>query len=634
MKIKIVLIMSAIVFILSSISFAEEPIPLSEPVVKDSKEETISLDIKGMDIVDVLKTLAMRSGLNIVVGKNVVGKVTIFLKGVLPRQALDIILLANDLAYEERDGIINVMTGRDYEAIYGEKFLDKKEAFVKKLQYAKATNLVAALNQMKSNIGKVIVDESSNIVVLMDTPDKLTQMKQMLVEIDRPTQSRIFDLNYSNSEKLKTKIEAMLTKNIGSITIDERTNKMVVVDYPEKLEEISKMIGAFDSRTRQVLIDSKIIEITLSDKYQLGIDWEYWIEKNFKIGSAFPLSLTSGNTLTIGTTSTIDEVGEYKSVIQMLDTIGDTRVLSSPRVTALNNEEAKILVGTKDAYITQTTSQSGTGATITAESVNFVDVGIQLYVTPTINQEGFVTMKIKPVVSSATRTNITSGGTVSQIPIVSTSEAATSVMVKDGSTIIIAGLIKDENIKSVNKIPILGDIPLLGNFFKNTSDEVKKKELVIFLTPHILSTALSEAGYKSNTLDFKDSLDYLEEHNKPAADGIRLTPLDTDKGAKKISPGTSQLTYPDYLTSLRQIIAQQSRKILPKYFTGGEVEVSFVLNAKGELKADPQIISATNDSLKDFALKAVKAASPFPPFPQEINKDEESFNIIISYSKE
>ncbi|MEW6009408.1 MAG: secretin N-terminal domain-containing protein [Candidatus Omnitrophota bacterium] len=620
MKIKIFLNLFVIVFILSSVSFAQE--------------ETISLDIKGMDIVDVLKTLAMRSGLNIVVGKNVVGKVTIFIKDVRPRQALDIILLANDLAYEERDGIINVMTSRDYEGIFGEKFLDKKEAFVKKLQYAKATNLVAALNQMKSSIGRIVADEASNIVVLMDTPDKLNQMKQMLLEIDRPTQSRIFDLNYSNSEKLKTKIEGMLTKNIGSITIDERTNKMVVVDYPEKLEEISKMVGAFDSRTRQVLIDSKIIEITLSDKYQLGIDWEYWIKKNIKLGNAFPLSLTSGGTITVGTTTTLDETGEYKSILQMLDTIGDTRVLSSPRVTALNNEEAKILVGTKDAYITQTTSQSGTGATITAESVNFVDVGIQLYVTPIINQEGFVTMKIKPVVSSATRTNITSGGTVSQIPIVSTSEAATSVMVRDGSTIIIAGLIKDENIRTVNKIPILGDIPLLGNVFKNTSDEVKKKELVIFLTPHILSTALSEAGYKDNTTEFKESLEYLEEHNRPAADKIRSIAPDTNKGAKKVREGIGQLTYPDYLASLRQAIARQSSKLLPEDFTDGEVEISFIIDARGQLKSEPEIISATNDSLKDFALKAVKASSPFAPFPKEIEKEQERFDIVISYVKE
>ena len=614
-------------FLAISLSFCLNSYSQDEAQVlipKDTKpQELISLDLKGMDIVDVLKTLAMRSGLNIVVGKNVVGKVTIFLKDVEPRQALDIILLANDLAYEENGNIINVMTNRDYEARYGERFSDLKRVKVVKLKYAKATPLVASLNQIKSQIGKVVVDEGSGIVILMDTPERLTQMAEMLEQIDRPTETKVFDLNYSNSEKLKAKINEMTTKNIGSITIDERTNKIIVVDYPEKIQEISKMVEAFDSQTKQVLIDSKIIEVTLDDHLQLGIDWDYWIKEKFRVENAFPLSLTTGGTLTVGTT-TITTPGQYNAVIEMLDTYGDTQVLSSPRVTAINNQEAKILVGSKEAYITQTTSQAGTGSTITAESVNFVDVGVQLYVTPSINKEGFVTMKIRPVVSSATYKSITSGGTISQIPIVATSEAETSVLVKDGSTIIIAGLIKDEKIKTTKKIPILGDIPLLGNVFKSTDDEVKKKELVIFLTPHILTPNLSET--KESALEFKKSLNMLEEYDKPELD--RILSLDTDK------PGSKDLGYVSYLSRLRRIIAQNSARIVPKEFKPGEVEVSFILTSDGKLKASPQILSATEDSLKGYALSAVISAAPFPPFPSQLQKDEEKFDIVISFVKE
>lgn len=603
-------------------SYSQDEVEVLVP--KDTKpQELISLDIKGMDIVDVLKTLAMRSGLNIVVGKNVVGKVTIFLKDVEPRQALDIILLANDLAYEENGNIINVMTNRDYEARYGEKFSDLKRVKVIKLKYAKAGPLVAALNQIKSQIGKVVVDEGSSIVILMDTPERLSQMAGMLEQIDRPTENKVFDLSYSNSEKLKAKINEMITKNIGTVTIDERTNKIIIVDYPEKIQEISRMVEAFDSQTKQVLIDSKIIEVTLDDHTQLGIDWDYWIREKFRVENAFPLSLTTGGKLTVGTT-TITTPGQYNAVIEMLDTYGDTQVLSSPRVTAINNQEAKILVGSKEAYITQTTSQAGTGSTITAESVNFVDVGVQLYVTPSINKEGFVTMKIRPVVSSATYKSITSGGTVSQIPIVATSEAETSVLVKDGATIIIAGLIKDEKIKTVNKIPILGDIPLLGNVFKKTDDEVKKKELVIFLTPHILTPNLSET--KESAMEFKKSLDMLEEFDKPELD--RILSLDT----KKATAGDSG--YFSYLSHLRRIIAQSSARIAPKEFKPGEVEVSFILTSDGKLKASPQVLSATEDSLKDYALSAVTSAAPFPPFPSQLQKDEEKFDIVISFVKE
>jgi MSHA type pilus biogenesis protein MshL len=609
--------------------FAQGDAPDLNQTIEASQEDKISLDIKGMDIVDVLKTLAMRSGMNIVVGKNVLGKVTIFLKDVKPRQALDIILLANDLAYDEHDGIINVMSGRDYEARYGEKFADLKDIVVVKLQHAKSASVTAALNQIKSQIGKVVVDESSNTVILMDVKGRLDQMRQMLAEIDRPTQTRVFDLDYSNSDKLNTKISEMVTKTIGSVTVDERTNKIVIVDYPEKIEQITKMIEAFDSQTRQVLIDSKIVEITLDDKTQLGIDWDYWIKEHFRINDVFNLGLTTGGTLTLGTT-TITKPNDFKTVIQLLSTIGDTRVLSSPRVTAINNQEAKILVGTKEAYITQTTSQSGTGSTITAESVNFVDVGIQLYVTPTINKKGFVTMKIKPVVSSAVSKDIKSADTVSSVPIVSTSEAETTVMVQDGSTIIIAGLIKDEVNKTVNKIPLLGDIPFLGNLFKNTTNQVKKKELVIFLTPHILSTSLAET--KEVSLEFEESMKFLKEYKKPEPEAIEK--LKTGKnGLIKENEVSLDLSYFEYLSELRKIISEKSGSMLPKDFIPGDVEVAFLLDSNGKLKNYPQIVSSSNDSLKDYALKAVIASSPFPPFPKALAKEEERFDVVISYSK-
>ncbi|MEK9148461.1 MAG: secretin N-terminal domain-containing protein, partial [Candidatus Desantisbacteria bacterium] len=421
------------------------------------------------------------------------------------QDALDIILLSNDLAYEKKGDIINIMTARDYETNYGERFQDKKDVAIVALKYAKATSLLISLNQVKSNIGRVVIDEGSNTVILLDFPEKIKQMKKMVDSMDRPTQTRIFDLNYAASDKIKEQIQEVISKGSGSIKIDARTNKIAITDYPEKLDEIEKIIKAFDEKTSQVLIDSKIIEVKLSDKFEMGIDWDTWLDKNLRIANAFSLSTTTGGKLTVGTT-TIDKMGQYKTIVQLLQTVGETRILSSPRVTALNNQEAKILVGSKEAYITQTTSQAGTGSTITAESVNFVDVGVQLYVTPVINRDGFVTMKIRPVVSSATYKDLTSGGATSQIPIVSTSEAETAVMVRDGTTIIIAGLMKDEKYKTVRKVPVLGDIPLLGAIFRSTSDEVKKTELAIFLTPHILSgAAFKSEPEKENAQDIYKS---------------------------------------------------------------------------------------------------------------------------------
>ena len=162
-----------------------------------------------------------------------------------------------------------------------------------------------------------------------------------------------------------------------------------------------------------------------------------------------------------------------------------TNILSSPSITTVNNKEAKILVGSTQPYVTTTTTTPSSGPTTTAESVNFIEVGVKLYVTPTIHNDDFITMKIKPEVSSVTSSLKTSDN--NEIPIVESSEAETTVLVKDRVTIVIGGLIKEEKVKNTEKVPILGDIPFFGNAFRNESDKVTKTEIVIFLTPRIIS---------------------------------------------------------------------------------------------------------------------------------------------------
>lgn len=445
----------------------------------------ISLAIKGMDILDVLKMLAQQTDFNIVVGKNVTGRVTMFLKDVEPWDALEIVLLANNLAYEKKNNLVNVMTDRDYEMLYGEKFQDKKQLLSLRLKFAKAADVSKALIQIKTNIGKIVVDEGTNTLILMDVPERIKQMQEIVGGMDRKTISQEFALNYAKVEKIQLVLQETITKGVGSIKVDTQTNKVIVTDYPEKILEISRIIKAFDEKIPQVLIESKIVEVTLSDEFKMGIDWEYWLKKNVDLKGMFSQSLSAGGRVTVGTMTAVDELGEYRAVVEALRTIGATDTLSTPRITVVNNQEAKILVGTKQPYATQTTV-TGEGGTVTiAESITFVDVGIKLYVTPTINKDGFITMKIRPEVSSTGTPYTTARG--EEIPVVSTTEAETTVTVKDGTTILIAGLIKDKKEKTINKIPLLGDIPLLGIFFKKTQETITKTELVIFLTPHLFS---------------------------------------------------------------------------------------------------------------------------------------------------
>ncbi|MDD2752233.1 MAG: secretin N-terminal domain-containing protein [Candidatus Omnitrophica bacterium] len=576
-----------------------------------AQQGKISLDLKGMDVVDVLKMLATRAGMNIVIGKNVSGKVTIYLKDVDVKDAFEIVVLSSDLAYDRKGGIVNVMSQRDYELLYGERYQDKKQAKIIQLKYAKAADLSKALNQIKTNIGKIVIDEATNTVVLVDAPETLQQMEEFIQKTDLPMETKVFNLDYAQAEKINTKLQEVITKGVGSIKFDERTNKLVVKDYPDKLNDISKIVTAFDEKTPQVLIDAQIISVAPTDTFHMGVNWDYWIKKYFEFRSALPIDTDS--TLFLGTvqSGTPDAPGKYKAVIDVLRTIGDTKNLSSPRVMVLNNQEAKIHVGVKQAYITSTTSQGGSGNTVTSQTVNFVDTGITLSVTPTINKDNFITMKIKPEISDATATDILSEGQKTTIPIVTSSDAETTLMVKDGVTVIMGGLTKDVKTKTVKKIPILGDMPGVGFLFRSTNDSLTKTDLVILLTPHIMTGETSFSDYSEI---------------KPK-DGVVAKMVEGKLIKEKYESYNPQQQYYKLISDRVKALTLFNQ---PKN-TRGSVEVLFILGSNGQLKADPQILSSNNQALNETVIASIKEASPFDPFPLEMNKPEETFRVTLDY---
>ncbi len=443
------------------------------------------LDLKNMDISDVLKLISQKSGLNIVASQNVRGKITVYLKNIEVLEALRIIVDAYGWAYAKENEIIIVSTDKEYEDKYGRKFGEEVQTQIKPLMFASAADILATLNQIKSLSGKIIADDKSNSLILIDTPSKLDEMVMIISSLDVPIKTQIFNLSYSDAEEISGKITEILTPSIGKMKFDKRSNAIVVTDTNRKLDEIEKMVTAFDKKDREVLIEAKIVQIVLSDTFKMGVDWEAIVSDYHSLDLKSNLTIF-GDTdkkgkISIGTLASDD----YTALIEALDTVGVTDILSSPRITTINNKEAKILVGSTEPYVTTTTTTPSSGPATTAESVNFIEVGVKLFVTPTIHDDDFVTMKIKPEVSSVVRSLTTSNNNT--IPIVETSEAETTVSVKDGVTIVIGGLIKDQKIKTTKKIPLLGSIPLLGYAFRNVSDEVSKTEIAIFLTPKIIT---------------------------------------------------------------------------------------------------------------------------------------------------
>ncbi len=505
-----------------STAFAQEEFPVSPPVIYADDESVpqqaepavnptavintgstgIStfldvLDLKDMDILDVLKLISKRTGLNIVANQNVKGRISIYLKNVEVLDALKIIVEAYDWAYIKDGEIIKVMTAKEFEDKYGYQFGDRLETRVKELVYVSATDVQAVLVQLKTVSGKIIADSKSNTLVLIDTPDKLDELEGILKKLDVPIKTEVFTLSYGVAEEVSNKITEVLTAGVGKMRFDARSNRLIVSDTERKIEEIRSIVNAFDKKDTQVNIEAKIIQVTLDNNHRMGIDWQGIVEqyRDLKLTGDFDVlgATDKRGKLSIGTISQ----DNYELVIEALDTVGVTDLLSSPHIATVNNKEAKILVGSTEPYVTTTTTTPSSGPTTTAETVNFIEVGVKLYVTPTIHEDNFISLKIKPEVSSVVRSLQTSINNT--IPVVGTTQAEKTVNVKDGVTIVIGGSMEEKKTRTVNKVPVLGSIPVLGFPFRNDADRVIKSEIVVFLTPRIMSGDLDSSDAAEET---------------------------------------------------------------------------------------------------------------------------------------
>lgn len=490
------------------------PPPASEPVADlpapgKSPSKKISLDLREMDVVEVLKILSRQSGMNIVVGRNVIGRVTVFLTDVDFWQALQTILETRDLAYAEKDGLITVMTAQDYERVYGKSFGSKTETKLLTFKNIDAARAKILLDPFRSKVGNLVTNEGTNTLQVEDTPESLARMESMVAGFDVPTETRVFTLNHGTVEDILPKVSPLVSRDYGNIQADKRSNSIVVSDNPNRLNVIGRMIDSFDVRDRAVLIEAKIVQILLTDDYQWGINWQYVFDRVAGNALQSPIKGTlsqnllgvplsdatpdaSGNVKAKGVTGNVKITklphgATFSSVINFLDTMVKSNMLSSPRIMALNNREAKIHVGTNQPILTRSIVNAGSATTsaIVTEDVKFQPVGVSLAVIPSIGSDGYLTMKITPEVSSVDSVITTENG--SSIPIVRTSEAETNILVKDGVTVVIGGLIEDQRTKTDSHVPILGKIPILGMPFRNRSKTVDKTELVIFLTPHIIT---------------------------------------------------------------------------------------------------------------------------------------------------
>ncbi len=512
----LIIIISALIFIaMPGILPAEEKQTLAESaqypnlsdsLVRASAQDKISLDLKNIDIVELLRIISLKTGRTIVSGKEVSGKNTIYISNVAFNDVLDIILLTQTLASYNKENVYYVLSNAEYRKIYGRDYIDQRKVEMVKLAYAKPSVVFNALGQLKSDVGKIVVDETSGTIILIDIPEKLELMKKTIKEVDRSLDTAVFDLNYAKLADVKIQLGSAITPGTGEVIIDERSGKAIMSDLPDKMQKLSMLVRELDEPSRQVYVEADIIELTLSDQFQRGIDWEKAFSDMAVDGLAlagyFPAGLTAAyQRISLGTLAR----NKYKGILNFLDTYGKTNVISQPRIAVINNEEANVIVGVRQPYVTTTQSQA-TSSLVTSETVEFIDVGIKLKIVPRIGADGFITMKIKPEISSL-GTPLTTA-LLNEIPVVQTSQSETVVKVKDGMMIMIAGMLKTEQTDDIKGWPVLSKIPFLGIVFSNRDKLVKKTEVIIFLTPHIIS---GDAGLRGEEIKNIVPMEYLPE---------------------------------------------------------------------------------------------------------------------------
>jgi type IV pilus assembly protein PilQ len=346
-----------------------------------------------------------------------------------------------------------------------------------------------------------------------------------------PTTTEVCVLNYSRASEILPTIASMVdTSELvkGKIQIDQRNNALVITERPSKLEKIKPIIAQLDVATAQVMIESKFIEVTTGDGKDVGMNWSSLknlsvtqgkIEaKNQQLSSyqpateaaynpdgslrsaAVPESYTYkdgslANNLSNSLNSLFNapqlvtstfSMSEFGAVMSLYQSASNVRMVSNPTVVTLNNVEAAINIGLE--YPIPSYTYNSERGSFEVSGFIYKPIGINLKVTPQVNNAGFVKMNILPEVSSISGTVDFGGSTGAKIPIISTRKVATQVSLKNGHTLGLGGLIEDQTTKGTTKVPFLGEIPVIGSLFKSKSTSKTTRNLVVFITAKTLDS--------------------------------------------------------------------------------------------------------------------------------------------------
>ncbi|MHC4551609.1 MAG: type II secretion system protein GspD [Planctomycetota bacterium] len=256
-------------------------------------------------------------------------------------------------------------------------------------------------------------------------------------------------------------------------------DRLVISDYPENIERIREILSEVDVEPLQVLLEVTIMSAELDETTEFGIDWTN--VPGLEFVNADGVDMTNGVTQSLGQLSIGISIDDITGMITALDTVSDVTVMANPKIMALNKQAGKLIIGSEEGYLDSTTqNQSGS----TTQSVAFLETGTILHFRPFIGRDGMIRLELEP--EQSTGTVVEKGTAV--LPEKDKTQVLTNVLVKDGQTVVLGGLFQETTNLSRGQTPILGDIPLIGELFKDTTDVSIRTELIVLLTPHIISS--------------------------------------------------------------------------------------------------------------------------------------------------
>jgi MSHA type pilus biogenesis protein MshL len=521
----------AVVYLSSGCASQPEPAPAREPeklpVPQSSLEELTvpqfqeeeparlaigspgklySLRVREAQIQDVLLALAQESEENLVVDPEVTGKVTLNLNRVTLEQALEAVLGQLGFSYRRQGSIIRISKPVLETKIFQVNYVSTNR---------KGEKTVVATQG--AGAGGEQISASETRISGKDDIDFWAELQEGLTAIIFGEEKPTAVLRARESGV----VSSMTSKDGKQLVISKLSGLIQVRDYPDELQEVARFLEQMEAASqRQVLIQARILEVTLRKEFQTGIRWDNiqtellnlnlsQLSLSWNIfGGGTPTSAT-GALLVSGATGPLAN-GDFvlSDLVKALEVQGKVKALASPKVSTMNNQTAIVKIARQDVYFTSEISQAQT-STLQSFTPNTIDVGVILDVTPQIGGGGYITMNIHPSITAEFDRVTAPDG--SEFPLLRIREADTVVKVRDGQTIIIAGLLQDQESTTRTGLPCLTNLRVLGYLFGYREESAEKTELVILITPTVLTGKRIEEikGEELRRLDLMDQQDRI-----------------------------------------------------------------------------------------------------------------------------